>query len=169
MTAAAGDAGRPAASARPALVVDASVAAKWLLKDEADTAAADRLLDQHDDEQLVLVAPQQIEVEVTATIRKAALAGRITRAQADTLAEEWIERLCPRLHLLGNGLFLRLALRRSFDLGVTLFDALYITLAEHLAADLVVADERLLASAAGGLPYLRHVRDSGPRGPIAPT
>ena len=42
----------------------------------------------------------------------------------------------------------------SFQYGVTLFDGLYLALADDLAIDLVVADERLLRSPAGRLPFV---------------
>ena len=54
----------------PAVVVDASVAVKWLLTDEDDTAAAVDLLRQQREGSLRLLAPRQIEVGVVNALRE---------------------------------------------------------------------------------------------------
>lgn len=50
------------------------------------------------------------------------------------------------------------ALRRALQLGITLFDALYIVLADDLGVQFVTGDERLLRSPAGALPLMRDLR-----------
>jgi predicted nucleic acid-binding protein len=47
-----------------ALVVDASVVAKWYLRDETDVEQADLLLTRFTTGELVLVAPEQIRYEI---------------------------------------------------------------------------------------------------------
>jgi hypothetical protein len=59
-----------------ALVVDASVAAKWYLRDETDVEHADLLLTRFTTGELVLVAPEQIRYEIPATISVATLGAR---------------------------------------------------------------------------------------------
>ena len=141
------------ATARP-LVIDASVAAKWLLRDEQHTKQADDLLHAWDEGSVLLLAPQQIEVEVGATLRKAVLNDRISETGARRSLDRWLDLLLPRFRLSPNELLLRPALRRSLELGITLFDALYVALAEEARVELLVADERLLRSAASPLRFL---------------
>jgi hypothetical protein len=43
--------------------------------------------------------------------------------------------------------------------GVTLFDGLYLTLGQQAGLDAVVADERLLRSPAGKLPFVRSLSE----------
>jgi predicted nucleic acid-binding protein len=145
----------------PAEVVDASVATKWLLRDEANVAQADELLERCYTRKLLLVSPQQIDVEVAAALRRAALNGRISHSTAEQLLYEWLNEIHPRLYIAPNAPFLPLALARALALGITLFDALYVVIAEEAGISLVVADDRLLKSPAGRLPFIRSLGSSG--------
>jgi predicted nucleic acid-binding protein len=138
-----------------AVVVDASVAVKWLLRDEADLAEADRLLDALSAGIVTLAAPAQIEVEVANAVRKAILNRRLHAADGQRLIAEWTDSFSRRLRLVPNAPLIASALSMSISLGVTLFDALYIVHAESVGADLVVADTRLLRSPAAALPFVR--------------
>ncbi|HET7770186.1 MAG TPA: type II toxin-antitoxin system VapC family toxin [Chloroflexota bacterium] len=148
-----GEEGNKPASDPPTLVIDASVAAKWLLRDEEGVDAAGALQDEHTTGRLALAAPRQIEVEVTAAIRRAVLTGRVDAAEGRRLVVQWLDELCPSLRLAANARALAGAFAFSLRYGVTLFDALYLTVAEQASSNLVVADERLLRSPAGALPF----------------
>jgi predicted nucleic acid-binding protein len=137
------------------LVIDASVAAKWLLRDEADVARADALLRRCDAGDVALFAPRQIEVEVAAALRKAILNQRLSRVAADQALANWLGPPRGRITLSDNDDLLPRALPRAIALGITLFDALYLVLAEELGFDLVAADIRFLRSPASQLPYVR--------------
>jgi predicted nucleic acid-binding protein len=139
----------------PEVVVDASVAAKWLLRDEDDLVAADTLLWAYDEDALVLYAPRQIDVEMAAALRKAILQERMTVDEAAEGLRLWLGSLKPRIRFAENDDLLEAALPRSIELGITLFDALYVVLAETLAVPLVVADSRLLRSPASQLLLIR--------------
>lgn len=65
----------------PSYVVDASVAGKWLLPDEPDTDAANRVMNDFRDGRTVLVAPTQIRFEVPSAVRNALRTGRLTPAE----------------------------------------------------------------------------------------
>jgi predicted nucleic acid-binding protein len=146
----------PDAAARiPEAVVDASVAAKWLLRDEEDVDRADGLLHRFDAGDLLLFAPRQIEVEVAAAVRKAVLNQRLSAEAAEEVLARWLGPFCGRLRLAENADLLAEALPRALALGITLFDALYVTLAEALDTELIVADSRLVRSSALQLPVIR--------------
>lgn len=121
------------------LVVDASVAAKWILP-EADSAAAAALREQETE----LVAPSLIAAEIGNAVWKAARRGNIQRAEAIAgiqAALIWFESLFPieelRVH----------ALTLALDLGHPLYDCFYLALAARQNAPLVTADEKMFAAA----------------------
>lgn len=120
------------------IVVDASVLSNALADDGHDGGVARTRLAADD-----LAAPDLIDVETVAVLRKRWLAGAITggrfKAAIGDLEDLELERY-PTLGLM----------RRAFELrgNVTAYDAAYVALAEQLACVLVTADERL-ASAPG--------------------
>lgn len=65
-------------------VVDASVAAKWVLKDEADARPAEILLADFRESRIQLIAPGHIHYEVPSAVRSAVRSRRITVDQART-------------------------------------------------------------------------------------
>ena len=146
----------------PAVVVDASVAVKWLLTDEEDTAAAVDLLRQQREDGLRLLAPRQIEVEVANALRKAALAGRIATSEAGAGVDRWLIVASESLHLVENRRLLRPALRESLRWGVSLFDALYVSLAVIADTRLITGDRRLLRAGSDVEPYLLDLRSFTP-------
>ncbi|MGQ9684657.1 MAG: type II toxin-antitoxin system VapC family toxin, partial [Anaerolineae bacterium] len=77
---------------RERLVVDASVAAKWILRDEQDVERADAVKRRYDCGQIDLLAPGQIRVEVANAIRRAALRAHspIGRADAAEALRAWL-------------------------------------------------------------------------------
>ena len=131
----------PFSSDQRLLVVDASVAVKWYLRDEEHLWEADLLLDHQEEELIELVAPRQIRVEVASSFRRAALRGRIRVSEVDGLIVDWLE---THLTLIDNEPLLLEATRLWLRHGCTLFDGLYIACAAQIQAPLVTADERLL-------------------------
>ena len=71
------------------IVVDASVAAKWLLRDEEHLMQADAILRAYDEGTLTLYAPRQIDVEMAAVLRKAVLQRRLSAERAAASLQRW--------------------------------------------------------------------------------
>ena len=119
------------------IVVDASVLATALADDGADGGAARARLTRGDD----LAAPDLVDVETVAVLRKRWLAGDLSKNRF-SIAIDDLEDLdmvrYPALPLM----------RRAFELrdNVTAYDAVYVTLAECLDCLLVTADRRLAAA-----------------------
>ncbi len=119
------------------IVVDASVLANALADDESDGGVARARLTAGGD----LVAPDLVDVETVAVLRKRWLAGDLSKnrfsAAIDDLEDLGLVRY-PALPLL----------RRAFALrdNVTAYDAVYVALAERLDCPLVTADQRLAAA-----------------------
>ncbi len=119
------------------IVVDASVLANALADDGSDGGVARARLTVGDD----LVAPDLVDVETVAVLRKRWMAGDLSRnrfsAAIDDLEDLDLVRY-PALPLV----------RRAFELrnNVTAYDSVYVALAERLDCPLVTADQRLAAA-----------------------
>ena len=119
------------------IVVDASVLANALGDDGTDGRTARSRLTTGDD----LVAPDLVDVETVAVLRKRWIPGDISRDRFSVAIDD-LEDLdlvrYPSLPLM----------RRAFELrdNVTAYDAVYVALAERLDCPLVTADQRLAAA-----------------------
>ena len=138
--------------ARPeTAVVDASVAAKWYLP-EPDTGAALALRESHVNGDIRLVAPDLMVYEVANALRYH------PRAGMDRLAEH-----IGDLFALDIGFdptsetSMIAAIHSAFRLGLSIYDASYISLAERLDTVVYTADESLYRAAG---PRGRHVRST---------
>lgn len=125
------------------IVVDASVALKWVVT-EPGSDEASRLLTRANDDSLSLIAPEHLLGEVGNGLRK-----RV--AQGVLLADDAVAALdaivALPLELIGGSDRWIRSLRAALDWGVTTYDALYVLLALDLPAELITADLRLAASA----------------------
>lgn len=122
-----------------ALVVDASVAVKWLLPESGSSAAT--ALREEDSE---LIAPSLIAAEIGSALWRAERAGTIKRSEAIEGIEcalLWFEGLIPLEDIRGRALTLAIELRQP------IYDCFYIALAERENAPLATADEAMIASA----------------------
>ena len=123
------------------LIVDASVAVKWVL-DEAGDLAARAIIEQR----VPLVAPELIVAEVTNVAWKRHVNGDITLRQARLIAVE-VPRVFSQLVALrplrGRALTIASELRHA------VYDCFYLALAEERDATMVTADRRLVARLAG--------------------
>ncbi|WP_237217085.1 type II toxin-antitoxin system VapC family toxin [Falsiroseomonas oryziterrae] len=116
-----------------AWVVDASVAAKWVLP-EADSEAAARVSGAR------LVAPELLDIECASILWKAARRGEIGRDEAllryETLRDAPVERM-------PNAALLPLAVAHALELAHPVYGCLYIAAAELTGFPLITADARL--------------------------
>ena len=124
-------------------VVDACVAAKWLLPaaGEALLEQADHLIARHVKRELQLLAPDLIEAEIGNVLWKAARRKRISPADAENSLRRFTElgiESIPTSDLLGKALQIAVAYDRSF------YDALYVAVALATKTELITADERLV-------------------------
>jgi predicted nucleic acid-binding protein len=119
-----------------ALVVDASVAAKWLIEEDGSDAAL-ALLERDEP----LIAPSLILLEVASVLWKRCRAGGISAAEgrsALAALEGYFAELVPDQDLVGS------AFTIALDLDHPIYDCLYVALAAARDCRLVTADARLL-------------------------
>jgi predicted nucleic acid-binding protein len=116
------------------IVVDASVLANAVGDDEESGRQARELLREHRE----LAAPDLVDVETAAVLRRRWLAGTITDERFEQAIEDLTDIPLARFPTLG-------LMRRAFELraNVTAYDACYVALAEALDWPLCTVDRRL--------------------------
>jgi predicted nucleic acid-binding protein len=132
-------------------VVDASVAAKWLLPAAAETfvVQANRLLELHVQRKTRLKAPDLIWSELGNILWKAVRSARTSRADAHSSLLHFSALsvdIIPAQDLWTLALQIATAYDRTF------YDSLYVALALHANAELITADERLANALASRFP-----------------
>lgn len=121
------------------LIIDASVATKWVLP-EADSNKAVALRASDND----IIAPSLVTAEIGNAIWKSAMWGDMDGAHALRALKAAVahyHRLLPIEELMPSALAFATNLRHP------IYDCFYLALAEREAATLVTADARLLAAA----------------------
>jgi predicted nucleic acid-binding protein len=125
------------------IVIDASVAVKWLLPEPGDAAAQELLASEER-----LVAPSLIRTEVAAALARRARFREIEPRDAETALGLWLQALRDGvISLVADEADLVTALGLTAELSHPLQDCLYLALAERLGAPLVTADKKFVIKA----------------------
>jgi predicted nucleic acid-binding protein len=127
------------------IVLDASVAVKWFVREESGNAEAERLLT----EPRKLVAPDLIRVEVAAALTRKVRLNESSAAAIREHCDNW-----PRL--LARGILGLIPIEDDYPHAVALAlelkhplqDCLYLALAERLQVPFVTADDKFISKAA---------------------
>ena len=133
------------------LVIDASVAAKWMLPatSERFKPEALRLLDDYGAGDLDLVVPDIFWPECGSIIWKAVRRQTLRQLDAEEALELMIRRPIPTVP---SKTLLAEATHIAFDSGCSVYDALYVALAATSKKELITADERLANTVAARFP-----------------
>ena len=124
------------------LVIDASVALKWVVN-EAGSSAANALLDRAVTGTILLVAPEHLLGEVGNGLRKRVAQGVLS---GDDALRAMDAMLALDMEFVSGAARWARTLADALRWSVTTYDALYIAIAVDLDAELITADLRLLAS-----------------------
>jgi len=135
------------------IVLDASVAAKWLLI-EVDSDKAEALFRAWTAKRIGLLAPEILPAEVASTLWKRVMRGFLPSAEALRLHREFSDLAIP-LHPVGE--LVGAALQLALQFRHSVYEGLYLALARETGADFVTADERLFNLARPG--SMRLLRD----------
>ena len=132
-------------------VLDASVAAKWMLpaKGELLRAEAFRLLDAYEAAELNLVVPDIFWPECGNIAWKAVRQGRLPRTDAESAIQVLLNR---NIATISSADLLPEALAIAFNFGRAVYDSLYVSLAAHTKNELITADEKLANAMATHFP-----------------
>lgn len=120
------------------IVVDASVAAKWLLTEPGEQEAQ-RLLDG--DERLV--APESIRVEVIGAVLRQFRIGKVSEQRARVQLAFWENLIDARLRLLAIMDLLQEAVNMALMLKHPLPDCFYIAAGKQLGVTVLTADRKM--------------------------
>jgi len=119
------------------IVIDASVAVKWVLS-ETGSDAADALLDQD------LMAPVLWLAEAANVLWRKARTGDITGGQATARLSELLKAPVASIPIEPH---LEPALTLALEIGHPVYDCIYLALALHHQTHVVTADRRFAAAA----------------------
>lgn len=123
-------------------ILDASIAAKWLigLADEPFLGQSYQVLRDYEDNAIRLVAPSLIHFELGHALRRAAIRERITWDAAQLGLQRF---LALPLQTIDSDELLAAALAMSERYRCSFYDGLYLALAEITHYPLIHSDERL--------------------------
>lgn len=122
------------------IIVDASVGVKWFFQEEGREAAL-KILDFIKGKKLWLTVPEIFYLEIANACWKRVCRRLIPSSEANAILEQLVK--VPSDHF-SDGRIVRAALENALTFEISIYDALYVTLAETYAAPLVTADENLL-------------------------
>ncbi len=145
----------------PSIVVDASVAVRWAVAAEEFAAQAHALLHDTVEAGRALVGPPHLIGEVANALYQRVRSREPVRHLTDEEAREALDAfLAMAVELLAPaGLYERSwAFARAHNLP-SIYDSLYVVLAQILGADLWTADRRLLAAVGPVAPWVRFIGD----------
>jgi len=132
-------------------VLDASVAAKWMLpaKGELLRPEAFRLLDAYGSGEVNLIVPDVFWAECGNIVWKAVRQRRLDRVSAEQAIVSLMRRNIPTIPSLE---LLQKAVPIAFDFDRAVYDCLYVALAVESKKQLITADERLANALAARFP-----------------
>ena len=134
------------------VVVDASVALKWHLRDEDLTKQADALLEAFERNLVDLAAPSLIEYEIVNALRSAVLKRRLSMEEARSVLRRH-QKIGIKLYSFSP--YTLGSLDLSAKAGCSVYDASYAVLANSLGVDLMTGDLRLVNRL---MEHVTHVR-----------
>jgi len=120
------------------VVLDASVVVKWFVE-EQHTEKALEIRKSYLARKIIIACPQVLPFEVLNALRFNPEFGEEQLKIASDALERYQLRLYPIL-----GEMAHMCVRNALNFGISIYDASYISLAEHLGSKLYSADEKLL-------------------------
>lgn len=126
----------------PELVIDASVALKWIV-DEPDSPQALDVLERHLSDAVTFVAPSHLLGEVGNGLRKLVARGHLDPGEA---VEALFDLIDLELEFVDATALWPRTLRSALDWQVTTYDAVYVLTALQRHTELLTADVRLQRS-----------------------
>ncbi|MGH2459676.1 MAG: type II toxin-antitoxin system VapC family toxin [Chloroflexota bacterium] len=140
----------------PRYVVDASVAVKWHLRDESHEDEARLVLIDYRGGASQLMAPDHIRYEVPSAILGAVRRGRLP---ADVGATAIRQFLSWGIQTVASGELIQIGYSFSVRFRCSLYDGLYLALAELTGSRFIFADQRLRNNLADSFPLAVWIGD----------
>jgi predicted nucleic acid-binding protein len=138
------------------LVIDASVALKWRLRDEEATIQADALLDDFLAGRLALLTPTLFDYEIANALRVAVTRQRLSEPDAAAALADFAQYTIVRYDFAGIG---RLAFDLSGQCQRSAYDSAYLALAQAQGVWFVTGDKRLSNAVGHVLTWVKWLGD----------
>ncbi|MEW6297323.1 MAG: type II toxin-antitoxin system VapC family toxin [Thermodesulfobacteriota bacterium] len=138
------------------LVLDASVALKWRLRDEEATSQADALLDDFLARQLSLLTPTLFDYEIANALKVAVARGRLTESEALTALTDFQQFSVERYDFRG---LQRLAFQLASQYQRSVYGSAYLALARSKGLWFYTGDKRLFNAVETVLPWVKWIGD----------
>lgn len=144
----------------PYYVLDATVATKWHLSDEAHTDIARRVRLDFEEDRIGLVAPTQLRFEVAAALLKATRRPERQQRLAAQAGERALEvfQSWNILYVSGEPL-IGAAYRVAVQFGCSFYDGIYVALAQTARLPLLHADNKLHRALGSRFPFAVWIED----------
>ncbi|MEK7112262.1 MAG: type II toxin-antitoxin system VapC family toxin [Patescibacteria group bacterium] len=123
-------------------VIDSSTCLKWVLKDEVNYKIAQLILKDYLEGKIALVAPNLWVYEVANGLNSAVLSKRITISKAKRLLGLIIK---TKPNLLPMEPVIQKCLKNSNKYKISIYDSVYISLAEEHKISLLSSDKKLIS------------------------
>jgi len=143
-------------ASRPTYVPDASIVARWELRNPPFLAPALRILDDFDASRIDLLAPNNLLVEVSGAIHHAMLTKLISPDQVEARIQDVLDLAIPALQT--DDLLLP-AHCLSRRMGCSFYDSLYLSVSDLTGYPFVHADGRLHRTLDGRFPRELWIED----------
>jgi len=137
------------------LIIDSSVAAKWILPDEADDPGSLRLLEDIRRHRVAVVVPDLFRSEITSLVARSIRSGRLSGDRSEALSH--VESL-GILFASGAGVSPS-TIKVALEVNQSPYDCCYLALAIQLGCDLYTADLRFIRSVRGAYTCVKDIAD----------
>ncbi len=138
------------------IVIDASVALKWRLRDEEATDQADALADDFLDGRLLLLTPTLFDYEITNALRVAVARGRISQTEAANAVADFKAFSIERCDFEA---IQALAFQMACDYLCSAYDSAYLALAQTKGIWFSTGDRRLFNAIERALSWVKWIGD----------
>lgn len=125
------------------IVIDASAALKWQFKDEPHTDSAVNLFLDYKDGKMIFIVPQLFYYEIANAIHIASMRKRITEDEGRAVLMDMIE---IETSVIDSTELLKTSYSNAKKYGISVYDAIYLTLAKEQGILLYTGDKRFYNS-----------------------
>ncbi|HEX7017599.1 MAG TPA: type II toxin-antitoxin system VapC family toxin [Patescibacteria group bacterium] len=122
------------------VIIDASVWLAHILPDEDTSKKEEQVFEEFYNKQLTVLAPPLLKLELANGLSSAVKSQRLLWYGADELLDFFLQ-----LHLEYIDVELSKALHLSTDYNLSVYDAMYLALAQDFSAELITDDKKLRA------------------------
>lgn len=141
----------------PCIVIDASVALKWYLKEE-HRDIAQRMLDRLLNGSMTILQSPLLALEVINSLRSAILSKRLSKEEVVAATDDFFALEMQRMEPFTNDEYRRM-LALSLQCIISMYDASYLVSAQRMQCHVYTADRKLYNKTSSAVDYVRWIED----------